>query len=102
MKARCATKKTTTGSAIAMIAAAWISVMLAALLTSIQLAASDTSELSFVLPSMLGVHALIGIGEALISVGAVALVLSARPDLLNVAPEEADSIGYSALSGEST
>lgn len=83
-------------------AAAWISVMLAALLTSIQLVVSDTSELSVVLPAMLGVHALIGIGEGLISVGAVALVLSARPDLLNVAPAESDSIGYSALSGEST
>ncbi|MEX2315104.1 MAG: energy-coupling factor ABC transporter permease [Thermomicrobiales bacterium] len=81
-------------------AAAWISVMLSALLTSIQLVVSDTSELSVVLPAMLGVHALIGIGEALISVGAVALVLSARPDLLNVAPVESDSIGYSALSGE--
>src|SRR5688572_16165978 len=71
-------------------AAAWISVMVAALLTSIQLVISDTSELSIVLPAMMGVHALIGIGEGLISVGAVALVLSARPDLLNVAPPEPD------------
>ena len=83
-------------------AAAWFSVMLSALLTSIQLVVSDTSELSVVLPAMLGVHALIGIGEALISVGAVALVLSARPDLLGVEPEEIDSVGYSALSGERT
>jgi cobalt/nickel transport system permease protein len=84
-------------------AAAWISVMLAALLTSFELVFSDTSELSVVVPAMLGVHALIGIGEGLISVGAVALVLSARPDLLNVAPDEnEESIGYSALSGESS
>lgn len=82
--------------------AAWVSVMLAALLTSLQLVASETSELSVVLPAMLGVHALIGIGEGLISVGAVALVLSARPDLLNVAPETDDAVGYSTLSGEST
>jgi cobalt/nickel transport system permease protein len=81
-------------------AAAWISVMVAALLTSLQLVISDTSELSVVLPAMLGIHALIGIGEGLISVGAVALVLSARPDLLNVAPEEPDFVGNSALSGE--
>jgi cobalt/nickel transport system permease protein len=81
-------------------AAAWISVMVAALLTSLQLVISDTSELSVVLPAMLGVHALIGIGEGLISVGAVALVLSARPDLLNVAQEEPDFVGNSALSGE--
>jgi cobalt/nickel transport system permease protein len=83
-------------------AAAWISVMVAALLTSLQLVISDTSELSVVLPAMLGVHALIGIGEGLISVGAVALVLSARPDLLNVALEEPDFVGNSALSGERT
>jgi len=83
-------------------AAAWVSVMLAALLTSIQLVVSDTSELSVVLPAMLGVHALIGIGEALISVGAVALVLSARPDLLGVEPEEIESVSYTALSGERT
>ena len=76
--------------------------MVAALLTSLQLVISDTSELSVVLPAMLGVHALIGIGEGLISVGAVALVLSARPDLLNVAPEEPDFVGKSALSGERT
>jgi cobalt/nickel transport system permease protein len=83
-------------------AAAWISVMVAALLTSLQLVISDTSEMNVVLPAMMGVHALIGIGEGLISVGAVALVLSARPDLLNVVPDEADSIGYSSLSGERT
>jgi len=81
-------------------AAAWISVMVAALLTSIQLVVSDTSELDVVLPAMMGVHALIGIGEGLISVGAVALILSARPDLLNVVPEESETVGYSTLSGE--
>jgi cobalt/nickel transport system permease protein len=34
------------------------------------------------LPAMLGVHALIGIGEGLITAAAVALVQSSRPDLL--------------------
>lgn len=62
--------------------AAWASVMLAAFLTSAQLALSDTSPWNVVLPAMMGVHALIGIGEGLISVGAVAFVLSTRPDLL--------------------
>jgi len=82
--------------------AAWVSVMVAALLTSLQLVISDTSELNVVLPAMMGVHALIGIGEGLISVGAVALVLSARPDLLNVKLEDTDPLGYSTLSGERT
>jgi cobalt/nickel transport system permease protein len=61
---------------------AWLSVMLAAALTSFQLALSDTSALNVALPAMLGVHALIGVGEGLITMGAVALVQSARPDLL--------------------
>jgi cobalt/nickel transport system permease protein len=87
---------------VATFAAAWLSVMLAALLTSIQLVVSDTSEMSVVLPAMMGVHALIGIGEGLISVGAVALILSARPDLLGIAPPvEAEQPGYSAWSRES-
>jgi cobalt/nickel transport system permease protein len=62
--------------------AAWTSVMLAALLTSAQLATSDTSPWSVVLPAMMGVHALIGIGEGLITAGAVAFVLATRPDLI--------------------
>jgi cobalt/nickel transport system permease protein len=62
--------------------AAWLSVMAAATLTSIELALSDTSALDVALPTMLGVHALIGIGEGLITMAAVALVQAARPDLL--------------------
>jgi len=62
-------------------AGAWISVMAAAALTAVQLALSDTSPLDVSLPAMLGVHALIGIGEGLITVAAVALVQSSRPDL---------------------
>jgi cobalt/nickel transport system permease protein len=70
------------GKLIAGFAAAWCSVMAAAALTSVQLAISDTSPLDVALPAMLGVHALIGIGEGLITAGAVALVLSSRPDLI--------------------
>jgi cobalt/nickel transport system permease protein len=63
-------------------AGAWVSVMAAAAVTSGQLALSGTSPLDVALPAMLGVHAIIGIGEGLITVAAVALVLSSRPDLL--------------------
>ncbi len=83
-------------------AAAWISVMMAALLTSAQLAISETSPWSVVLPAMLGVHVLIGIGEGLITAGAVGLVLSARPDLLrSKAPAVRSSLASSGYSGES-
>jgi cobalt/nickel transport system permease protein len=62
--------------------AAWLSVELAAALASLQLAFSDTSPFHIVLPSMLGVHALIGIGEGLITVAALAFIMSTRSDLL--------------------
>ncbi|MGD2077263.1 MAG: energy-coupling factor ABC transporter permease [Chloroflexota bacterium] len=63
-------------------AGAWLSVMAAAVATSLELAASGTSPLNIVLPAMLAVHALIGIGEAIITVGALLLIHSTRPDLL--------------------
>ncbi len=62
--------------------AAWLSVMTAALATSLQLWLSGTSRLDIVVPAMLFVHALIGIGEALITVAALAFIMKVRPDLL--------------------
>lgn len=62
--------------------AAWASVMLGAALTSLQLAASGTIAARAVFPAMLGVHALIGAGEAAITVAAVGLLWKVRPDLL--------------------
>ena len=64
--------------------ASWSAVMLGALAMTLELAASGTSPLELALPAMLGVHALIGIGEALITVGALALIGSVRPDLLEL------------------
>lgn len=69
---------------VAAFSASWISVMIAAALTSTQLAISGTSPWGVVFPAMLGVHALIGVGEGLITSAAVALVLSARPDLVRL------------------
>ena len=63
--------------------AAWLSVMAAALLTSLQLWLSGTARLDIVLPAMMGVHTLIGVGEALITVGALAFIFRTRPDLLD-------------------
>ncbi len=56
--------------------AAWISVLLAATGCALELAAAGTIPLAQVLPSMLEVHALIGIGEAAVTVGVVALLAS--------------------------
>ncbi len=63
--------------------AAWLSVMAAALVTALLLAFSGASALGVVLPAMLGVHALIGLGAALITVAALAFVRAARPSLLD-------------------
>jgi cobalt/nickel transport system permease protein len=62
--------------------AAWLSVMAAALATALQLWLSGTARLDIVVPAMLFVHALIGIGEALITVAALAFILRTRPDLV--------------------
>jgi cobalt/nickel transport system permease protein len=66
----------------------WLAVMVGAAATSLELAASDTVPLATSLPPMLGVHALIGLGEAVITVAAASAVLAARPDLVALAPTE--------------
>ena len=43
---------------------------------------SGTVPLATVLPAMLGVHVLIGVGEAVVTVAAVSAVLASRPDLI--------------------
>jgi cobalt/nickel transport system permease protein len=69
--------------------AAWLSVMAGALFTSLQLWLSGTSQLQVVIPAMLFVHALIGLGEAVVTVAALSFVLQARPDLLGENSESA-------------
>jgi cobalt/nickel transport system permease protein len=61
---------------------AWLSTMTAALMCSLELWVSGTSRLEIVLPAMLGVHALIGLGEAVITVAALAYIEQTRPDLV--------------------
>jgi len=74
--------------------AAWLSVMTGALLTSFQLWLSGTTSLRLVFPAMLGVHALVGIGEALITVAALGFILRTRPDLLGRLDESYGSKGW--------
>lgn len=63
---------------------AWVSVLLGAAATAVELALSGTSPLSVALPAMAGVHALIGLGEALITLGALGFIAASRPDLLEI------------------
>ncbi len=64
--------------------AAWGSVLLASIACAIELAVSGVSPLAVVLPAMAGFHALIGIGEGLITAAVLSLVLATRPDLLQL------------------
>jgi cobalt/nickel transport system permease protein len=73
-------------------AAAWLSIMAAALVTSLLLAFSGTTSLAVALPAMLGVHALIGIGEALITVAALAFLRRTRPAALDHAAANAQGV----------
>jgi cobalt/nickel transport system permease protein len=60
----------------------WLAVMVGATAVSVELALSGTVPLSTVLPAMLGTHALIGIGEAVITVAATTAILASRPDVV--------------------
>jgi len=70
------------GFFIALAVSAWFSVAMAATATAFELAMSGTSPLFVVLPTMVGVHAIIGIGEAVITTTSVSLILKTRPDLV--------------------
>jgi cobalt/nickel transport system permease protein len=73
----------TTGTKLAVAGvAAWLSVMAGALATSLELWLSGTANLNIVVPAMLTIHALIGLGEALITVAALSFIFRMRPDLL--------------------
>jgi len=66
--------------------AAWCSTLAAALSCAAQLAASGVVEWGTVLAAMGGVHMLIGLGEAVITMLILAVVIRSRPELLDVAP----------------
>jgi cobalt/nickel transport system permease protein len=65
--------------------AAYVAVVAGAALTAVELAASGTSPIEIALPAMVGVHLLIGVGEALITAGALAFITFTRKDLLMAA-----------------
>lgn len=62
--------------------ASWISVVLASSVCAFELALSGTSPLKVAFPAMVGTHAIIGIGEAMIAVAVLTAVAVARPDII--------------------
>ncbi len=74
--------QTKLGFSLATAIASWASVVAASLVCAMMLALSGTSPAGLIIPAMGGVHALIGVGEALITTTVVNMVALARPDLL--------------------
>ncbi len=64
--------------------AAWCSIELSALGVALQLALSGTAPANLAIPAMALIHALIGIGEGLITLGALAFLYASRRDLLHI------------------
>ncbi|MBN2549728.1 MAG: energy-coupling factor ABC transporter permease [Anaerolineales bacterium] len=75
--------------------AAWLSIFIAALGVGLQLALSGTSPANIAVPAMAGIHALIGLGEGLITLGALAFIQATRKDLLQTT--EARTAGGAAV-----
>lgn len=61
---------------------AWTSILFASLACALELAVSGTSPANIAIPAMAGIHALIGVGEAAITFGAVSFIYASRKDLL--------------------
>jgi cobalt/nickel transport system permease protein len=64
--------------------AAWLSVVLGATAMALELGISGTTDLRVALTAMVGIHVLIGIGEALVTMAALGFVQVTRPDLLRL------------------
>jgi len=64
--------------------AAWTAVVAGSTLMALELVASGTTPAELALPAMVGVHVLIGVGEALITVAAIGFIAITRSDLLRL------------------
>jgi cobalt/nickel transport system permease protein len=64
--------------------AAWLSVVAGASAMAIELGLSGTTDVVVALAAMAGIHVLIGIGEALVTMAALTFVRVSRPDLLKL------------------
>ena len=62
--------------------ASWLSVVVASFFAALELGISGTYAMGVTLKAMTGVHAIIGIGEAIITVAVIAFINKVRPDLI--------------------
>jgi len=75
-----------TGRLIGTFLGAWVSVLAASIFCAIELAVSGTSPIGVALPAMAGIHAIIGIGEGIITVAVISAIMATRKDLLQLKP----------------
>ena len=64
--------------------ASWIAIVVASAVCALELGFSGTSPVQVVLPAMVGIHAVIGIIEAAVTVVVISAVMKTRPDLLTL------------------
>jgi cobalt/nickel transport system permease protein len=62
--------------------ASWISVIIASLFAALELGISGTYAMGITIKAMLGVHAVIGLGEAAITLAVIVFVYRIRPELI--------------------
>ena len=72
------------GIFVAGFVSAWLSILLASMSCALQLAVSGTSPANIAIPAMGAIHALIGIGEGLITASALVFIYNTRKDLLKL------------------
>lgn len=70
---------------------AWLSVVVGAAAAAIELAVSGTVALGIALPAMVGIHAVIGLGEAFLTFGALLFIYKTKRDLLEESQPERSS-----------
>jgi len=86
------------GRIVAAAFAAWCSTVLAAVACAGELAASRTVAFPIVLPAMVGIHMLIGLGEGLITALVLVAVARTRPELVRPDPAgEAHRVDRAAI-----
>lgn len=64
--------------------AAWFSIVASSIACAVELAVSGTAPIKIVLPAMAGIHCIIGIGEAVITVLILKFIMKVRPDLFEL------------------
>ncbi|MHB1155277.1 MAG: energy-coupling factor ABC transporter permease [Phycisphaerales bacterium] len=80
------------GRTLAIVLAAWSSTVLASIACAGELAASHTVGWFVAFPAMTAIHALIGVGEAIITAMVINAITQTRPELLASTPPEAAHI----------